>query len=272
MTSDTKDRNRRTGGLTMYPVGEGAAGTESTKSWDRVSLVAKKWMVLTRISNELNADAIISLMDDLADEVALASATKKDQCGFIGTGASTYQGIHGVQQRLSALNGVDDGGGLVLGAGNLASEITMANYNSVIGRLPNYANARPVWFCSKWWWASTMQRLETAAGGNTIRDIQGGTSNVLFLGYPVVWTEVLPTSDANSQIAALFGDLRLAADYGDRQATTIAISDSATIGTTSVFESDEKALRWTERWDINVHDVGTATAAGPVVGLIVAAS
>ncbi|MDD4890978.1 MAG: phage major capsid protein, partial [Phycisphaerae bacterium] len=99
-----------------------------------------------------------------------------------------------------------------------------------------------------------------------------GTSNVLFMGYPVVWTEVLPTADVNSQINCLFGDLRLAADYGDRQASTIAVSDSATIGSTNVFESDEKALRWTERWDICVHSYGSSTAAGPVVGLISAAS
>ena len=38
------------------------------------------------------------------------------------------------------------------------------------------------------------------------------------------------------------------------------------------FEQDEIALRWVERFDINVHDVGTTSAAGPVVALLGKAS
>jgi len=32
------------------------------------------------------------------------------------------------------------------------------------------------------------------------------------------------------------------------------------------------AIRGTDRFDINVHDVGNTSAAGPIVGLITAAS
>jgi HK97 family phage major capsid protein len=82
----------------------------------------------------------------------------------------------------------------------------------------------------------------------------------------------MPSVEANSQVAALLGDLSLAALFGDRRMTTIAMSEHAN------FANDEWAIRGTERYDINVHDVGNADAtaanrvAGPMVGLITAAS
>jgi HK97 family phage major capsid protein len=271
MTSETKERPRREGGLTGYYVGEGAAGTESTGSWGLVKLIAKTLMVLTRISNNLNDDAIIDTADHVAREAARAIAEKEDDSGFNGTGTSTYGGIVGVNQRLIDVNGVDDGGGLVLGAGNLLSEITLANFNDVVGILPEYAELFAKWYCSKWVYGH-MQKLEAAAGGNTITDLVNGSPVKRFLGYQVEVCQKMPTSNANSQVLALFGDLELAADFGDRKALAMAISDSASVGGESVFERNQMALRITERHDINVHDVGTATVAGPVAGLISAAS
>jgi HK97 family phage major capsid protein len=67
-----------------------------------------------------------------------------------------------------------------------------------------------------------------------------------------------------NKIGALFGDLSLAASFGDRRQTEVQISDSAL----NAFEQDELAIRGTERFDINVHDVGDSSAAGPVVGLL----
>jgi len=52
----------------------------------------------------------------------------------------------------------------------------------------------------------------------------------------------------------------------------MSMSEHATVGGVSVFETDQYAVRTTERFDIVAHDLGTATVAGPVVGLITAAS
>jgi HK97 family phage major capsid protein len=82
----------------------------------------------------------------------------------------------------------------------------------------------------------------------------------------------MPKTDSNSQILALFGDFGLAADFGDRAGIAIATSQSASVGGESVFERDETAVKATERFDENVHDLGDSTNAGPVVGLISAAS
>ena len=45
-----------------------------------------------------------------------------------------------------------------------------------------------------------------------------------------------------------------------------------TVADINLFEQDCSAIRGTTRYDVNVHDVGTATVAGPVVALIGKAS
>jgi len=274
MIGDTKSTPRRTGGLTSYFVGEGGQATESTGSWDMVKLVAKKLAAITVSSNELVSDAIISIADELTREIALAFATKEDNSGFQGDGTSTYGGIFGLVPRLSALNGVDDGGGLVLAAGNLFSEVTDANLLKLMGIIPNYPGLMPEWYCSKPFWYQVMVRLIRATGGATMAEMDG-ERRLIYAGYPVNWTSgttAMPTTDANSQIACLFGDLPMAAQFGDRAGITIATTTEATVGDTSMFDTDSFAVRGIERFDINVHDVGTATAAGPIAGLIMAAS
>ena len=274
MTGDTKNQPRRTGGLTAYFVGEGASGTKSDLSWDSIKLVAKKLMAISVVTNELNSDAIISMADEVTNEIALAFAAKEDLCAFQGDGTSTYGGINGIVNILSTLNGVDDGGGLILGAGNAYSEITDGNFTDMIGRVPNYPGMNLAWVCSKPFFYATMERLARAAGGNTYANMSaGGTPQ--YAGYPVYFTggtSVMPVTAANSQIACLFGDFGKAATFGDRSGMSLALSSDATVDGTSVFETDCLAIRGTERFDVNVHDVGTSSAAGAVVGLILAAS
>lgn len=273
MTSDTKERPRRTGGLTATFVGEGDAGTKSTGSWDVVKLIAKKLMVLTRISNDLSEDAIVNVADELLDEISYAFAKKEDEVAFKGTGLSTDGGIVGFKTRLTDVNGVDNGGGLILGAGDLMSEITLLNLNNTVSILPDFADGpTTAWFCHKLFYHSVMEKLLTAAGGNTVTNIEEGGRRRIFLGYPVVFTNAMPNSDAVSQVLCLLGDLKKASMFGDRRQNTIMFSPHATIAGESVFERDQIAVKGTTRFDFNAHDVGTATAAGPVVGLISAAS
>jgi len=233
-----------------------------------VQLIAKKIAAIARISNELNEDAIISVADDLTGEIAQAFAKKIDECGFAGDGTLTYGGIVGVRQALSDVNGANDGGGLVQSANNTYAEVTLAELNKLISICPSYARAGATWCCSPLVYDQVISRLCWAAGGNTVRDIINGVPTERAMGYPVTMAEAMPTAEANNQICILFGNFKQAADFGDRRQTTIAQSDSAVINSVSVFERDEIAVRGTARFDINVHDVGTADVAGPVVGLI----
>lgn len=82
MSTETKSRPRRTGGLTAYFVGGGADGTRSKAGWDRVQLVAKKVMVLALYESELAEDAMVDIGDTLFGEAAYAMSQLEDSCGL----------------------------------------------------------------------------------------------------------------------------------------------------------------------------------------------
>ncbi len=273
MSSDTKSEPRWTSGLTAYFVAENATGTESDAAFDSVSLTAKKLMALTRMSKELDEDSVIDFGDRLAGEISYAFANKEDECAFNGDGTSTYGGITGIRNRLDTLT-AGTAPGLILGAGNAYSELTLANFEDVVGGLPQYADVpgQVFWICHKTFAWSVMKRLALAAGGNTADDINGGGGGMVFLGYPVVYSQVFPSTAANDQIPVAFGNFSLGGMFGDRRMESIEFSDQVSVGGQSVWERDQVAVKGTERFDINIHDFGTDTAAGPICGLQMAGS
>lgn len=265
MARETKSVPRRVSGLTVYYPGEGVAITESSKVWDMVNLTVKKYACLAVYSSELTEDAIISIGDDLAREIAYAFALAEDTNGFNGDGTSTYAGTTGVRQRLLDVYTTAGGVGLKVGAGNAWSELLLTDFEAVLGMLPIYARRGARWFCSSTFFHTVMHKLQLAAGGNSAMDIANGGA-YRFLGLPVEESQVFPVTEANSQIPVILGDLMLASKLGDRRELTLAISDQYR------FAEDQLAIKGTQRIDINVHDVGSTAAAGPVVGLITASS
>jgi len=275
MSGDTLSIPRRTGGLTAYAVNDGDTITQSTKSWDLVQLTAKKIAVLAKYSSELAEDAIINVADDLAGEIAYAFAKFEDQCAFVGDGTSTYVGIVGFGPAFTNLTGTyaNIAGAYVMAATGGWPSAVIADFNNCKGRLPAYAAADPAccWIMSQQFWSSTAERVALAAGGITTMDIAQGQPP-RFMGYPVKLTPAMPIVTATNQVCALFGAFHLAAAFGDRRMTTIAVSEHVD------FASDQLNIRGTERFDINVHDVGNQSAtaasrvAGPVVALMTAAS
>jgi HK97 family phage major capsid protein len=266
MGSDTLRVPRRSNGLTAYFVGEATAGTESTQTFESVLLVAKKMQVLATVSNELNEDAFVNL-DDLAGEISYAFAKKEDECGFIGDGTSTYGGIQGVCDVLS--NGTT--GVQYYDAGlTTATDIGIADIHAVMALLPQYADSpNCAWYMHKSTWHAGFEKELVALGGTSGSEVVSGYGKTpSFLGYPVIFSQAMPSGTYNADdIVAIFGDLSLAASMGDRRSTSIEFSTEAYVNGVSVFETDQLAVRGTERFDINVHDTGDATTSGPVVGL-----
>lgn len=262
MSSDTLNWPRRTGGLTAYFTPENTVGTESNATWDNVSLVAKKLMVLTRISTELAEDAVVSVADLMTREIAYAFAVKEDACGFNGDGTSTYGGIRGITTLL--IDGSHDAGKVAATSGHdLFSEIDATDITKLMGTLPQYAQARAKFYCSQLAFATVFERLTASAGGNSVSTLDGAVQ-YRYLGFPIVISQSLPavsTTLANS-IMLLFGDLALAAAMGERRVVTIKRSDER------YFDQDQIGILGTERIDINIHDAGTQTVAGPIVGLM----
>jgi len=279
MSNETKTQPRRTAGITTYWLGEGATITSSNPTFDNINLVAKKLAAVTVMSSEISEDSAINLADELAFEMGYGFALAEDQAGFLGDGTSTYGGITGVNTKLKGLNGtIANIAGLQVatgtGYGTSYASTTLADFNNTVALLPQYADMNAEWFVHKGYFHSVMQRLELAAGGNSAVEIASGDRRPrpLFLGYPVNFCQVLPRTSATSQVCALFGDLAMAATMGDRRTRTVFTDPY------SLSNKDQILIRCTERVDINVHDVGNASATaalrvpGPIVGLITASS
>jgi HK97 family phage major capsid protein len=263
MGSDTKIVPRRTGGLTAYYVGENTAGTESDASWDNVSLVAKKLMILTRMSSEINEDAVIDLADTMAQEIAYGFALKEDTVGFTGTGIGTDGGITGVL--VKAIDG--NHGMAVVEAGaaiDTLPEITANDLINLMSVIPTYAKAGSAWYCSPTAEEVVFNAIKVAGGGNT-RDILSGLDQPRFLGYPIISSDILPDNVStvyNDEVMLGFGNLGLAATLGDRRGVRIALSEE------QYWEEDQIGIKGTMRHDINVHDLGSGTVKSPFAVLI----
>lgn len=273
MMSDTFLQPRRVSGLTAYFTAEAGAISTSDLGWDQVSLVAKKLAALARYSSEVSEDSMIDFGDTLANEIAYAFAEKEDQCGFNGDGTSTYGSITGVREKLKGLSGtIANIAGLQVGSGNAYSELTLADFEGVVARLPQYADGEgAAWFVHRSFYWNVMVKVMLAAGGVTAAEIEDARKQ-RYMGYRVEFSQVMPKAEGNSQVCALLGDLSKAATMGVRRDVQVAYSEH------SRFANDEIEIKGTERFDINVHSVGNAdsTAAnqvpGPIVGLITAAS
>jgi HK97 family phage major capsid protein len=108
-------------------------------------------------------------------------------------------------------------------------------------------------------------RLMMVSGGNTVETLLSGIGKS-FMGYPVRVSQTLPagaTTDYNNAIVILFGNLALSSAFGDRRGGLVVDIDQSPF-----IEYREVYFQVTERVDIVNHHVGTASEAGPIVGLI----
>ncbi len=272
MSSDSVIRPRRVGGVTASFVGEAQAIASSIPTFDKIQLVAKKVGASVIMSSEVDEDSIIDLGQHVAKEIAYAFSQKEDLCGFVGDGTSTYGGIVGIVEKLIEINGLDNGGGLVLAAGNAWGEVTLANLMALVAALPDYAGENAKWYVNKSFWGQVMLPIAMAAGGVSASEIVNGVRQQTFLGYPVVTTNALAKAQGNSQVPALFGDLTKSSTFGTRRDVRIEFFNQGTVDGVNLIDTDQVAYRGTERFDIVNHELGTATEPGAIVGLITAAA
>jgi HK97 family phage major capsid protein len=273
MGRDTITVPRLVSGLTAYPMGESISDTATgiTKSqaqWDNIRLTAKKWGILTLISSELDEDAAVNIGDILVGEMAYAFANAEDTAGWNGDGSGTYHGVHGIRSIFNA------GVGSLAGAVDAASgHDTMAEMDATdiarsMGALPQYVftRGRPTFYMSQTMWSNVFERLIGASGGVT-KDQASGATVRSYNGYPVEISAALlapaaATTDTSDVAMWFFGDLSMAAAFGDRRGMTVARS------TEHKFAEDQIAIKATERFDINVYGTGTTTVAGPIVAMM----
>ena len=156
--------------------------------------------------------------------------------------------------------------GLHVASGNAYSEITLENFESVVGLLPSDFDTSSKWFMNKRFYHNVVWPLARTAGVANIFEILSDRKSRYLLGYDVEFVHCMPYVEANSQICALLGDLQMGAFLGERK--TITIEQSKDV----YFANYQTGIRGVERVDINAFGVGDTTNPGAIVGLITAAA
>lgn len=263
MQSDSLTFQRRKSGLTVYKTGHNTAATGSEPAFETVNLNADEWNTLTLYPKALGEDSAVAIAEMVAMEIAQAFAEAIDDYGFAGDGTDDDLNVLGITTRLSTINGVDDGGGLVLGSGNAWDELTVDDFLKMKGQARYVRDGK--FYCSSEFFWTCIAGVILNSGGRTMMETSRGPV-LAFLGSPVEITPSMPRTEANSQIACLYGDLRLSSTHGVRKELTIEQDTSVK------FIERQVAVLGTQRHAINNHTLGDATTAGPMVGLITAAS
>ncbi len=102
VSTDTFSYPKQTSGTTVYYPGEEGSITASDLDFGRVNLTMKKRAIYSLVSNELKDDAMVSIVDLLAQDMGYQFALKEDSEGIIGDGTSTYGGVQGIRPALIA--------------------------------------------------------------------------------------------------------------------------------------------------------------------------
>jgi HK97 family phage major capsid protein len=261
MTTAVDHHPRRESGVTVYFVGENEEVTASDPTVGDVELVAKTMAALVKISKRLNMTSIISIADWLTTEMAYGLADKEDEAGFNGDGTSTYGGISGWKTALAA-GSIQDAA-----SGNVSfATLDLADFRNAIGKVKHVTGADNAWYINKTGYELSMQRLKDAGGGNNNMNLAEG-SDAMFLGYPVRFTQVLPSTDTVSTIQAYFGDLNISATLGTLQGISVESNSGG-----EYFKKLQVGVLGYQDVAINNHETGSASEAGTFVGLKTAAS
>lgn len=136
--------------------------------------------------------------------------------------------------------------------------LTLADFEAVVGKAKMWAGSKPKRYISQRGWANSMQRLLDAAGGNTLVSLAMGAEK----HFPR-----LPSCHQPSFAKCIDGHHRNSClllwrpEFGSRRGFNVKVDPSF------YFSQDALAVRATQRYDINIHDIGDATNAGGIVKL-----
>ena len=255
MGSDTRNIPTVASSVTGSYPGEATAGTASQPVLAQVQLIAKTWVGLTPMSNELLEDANVSVVNLLVELFAEAIAGELDSQGLVGTG-SPFTGVLGnASVNIVTMSATRD----------TYIEADLADYRSLITQVKPWALQGAGYVMHRTVWAN-IQTLRTAGatgdffGASTNPVIVGvpqgyPTATAGFLwGYPVYLSDKMPATSVGSQASTkfcIFGNLKHIY-MGDRANLAVAISQEGVINSVSLFETNQSAVRVIARHAIAV--------------------
>lgn len=255
MKSDTLNVPRLSATVTVTYPGETVAGTASQPTFEQVVLSSKSCVGITPMSNDLLADANISVVDLLVELFAEAIAGRMDTEGLAGTG-SPFTGI------------LTDAGVTVVqpangtGASTFTGASTPDQARTLISNVKPWALQGAAFIMHRTVWA-LMQVTKASSGGdyfisaanpvvvnNGAQGFPTAMAGTLW-GYPVYLSDKMPTTTAVSTKFIIFGNLKHVY-VGERQDMAVSISQEGVIGGVSLFETNMSAVRVVTRHAIAV--------------------
>lgn len=226
------------GGIVGYWTEEGGSLTDSSPTFGRVNLMAKKLTVYSEIPNELFQDSIISLQAFMDQAYPEAISWFEDVAFISGNGVGQPQGFLNADAAVSVTKET----------GQAAATILYENIVKAYSRMLPASINRAVWVAH----IDTFPQLATMAlavgtGGSAVWIGNGNMTNagaaappMTILGRPVLFTEKVSTVGTAGDINFVdFGYYLV----GDRQAMQAATSADYK------FQNDKTAMRVIERVD-----------------------
>lgn len=236
-------------------VGETVAGTPSQPVLAEVELLVKTLIGITPMSNELLADANISVVDLLTELFAEQIAGTMDAQALTGTGAP-FTGILnavGVNE-VTAIAG-DDTFAEVLAKPDYLREMSVS-IKPWAAQGAGYVMHRTVW--------NEIQKAKASGSGEYLlsTDISQNVANAqgfpvrptgMLFNFPVWLSDKMPAmADSAADTAfVVFGNLRNVY-VGDRAQMAVMVSEHATVGADNLFAQNMSAVRITARHAIAV--------------------
>lgn len=232
MIDTTSNASNIYGGVAAYWTEEAASLTDSSPTFGRVKLEAKKLTAYSEVPNELFADSIISLQMFISEIFPEAIAWFEDIAFITGSGVGEPLGYLNSPAMVSVTKE----------AGQAADTIVWENLVKMYARMLPSSLDRSVWVAN----IDTFPELATMAlsvgtGGSAIWLQNGvGPAPMSILGRPVIFTEKVPTlGDAGDITLVDFGYYLI----GDRQAIQADTSPHYR------FQTDMTSIRFIERVD-----------------------
>lgn len=255
MTSDTFNVPTVESSVTTYWVDEEAAITESNPVFGNRKLRAQTQAGISTASNQLLADANQSIVNHLNELFAEALAGGEDEQGLNGVG-TPFTGI---------LNDTDVVTVTMPSTKTAFTDITYGDLLDLQANLKDSVVSRGVYVMHRTVWNLVLKIQENSQTAYAfqnqsmpmvkpgVRDA-GITPVGVLHGKMVYVSDKMPDSgdSAVSTKFIIFGNFEAGMGFGDRQRMTIATSDSATVGGSSMFEKNQQAIRVTERVAIQI--------------------
>lgn len=236
MIDSTSNASSVYGGVTAYWTEEGGSLEESSPSFGRINLMAKKLTLYSEVPNELFTDSVISLEQFMNESYPEALAWFEDVAFTDGNGAGQPLGYLNAPAAVSVAKETSQAAGTIL----------WENIAKAYSRMLPSSIARAVWVAHiDTFPALATMALNVGTGGSAVWMGTGahdavGAPPMMILGRPVIFTEKTNTVGTAGDINFVdFGYYLI----GDRQAMQSQTS------TEYKFGNDKTAVRIIERVD-----------------------